>query len=63
MKTRNYLVEDIKKSIFWCPSCHKKIEFPIKGNVIIKGSLNLLCPYPDCKKGKVIVKVKQLENN
>lgn len=61
MIIRNYLVDDIKTSLFWCPSCHKKIEFPIKGNVVIKDSLNLLCLYPDCRKGKVVVKVKQKE--
>ena len=55
MKVRNYEVTNIGTSVYFCPSCHKQIDVPFKGQVNIQGGLSLACG--NCKKGKVIIKL------
>lgn len=40
------------KDMMFCPSCHKKVENPMKG-ANITGTLRIAC---GCKKGVCIVK-------
>ena len=57
MKVRVYEVEDIRKGFYFCPSCHRKVDLPFKGEVKLENALNLQCG--NCNKGKMIVKIKK----
>ena len=57
LQTREYLVESVNDSVYFCPICHRKIGFPFKGKINIKGCINLNCGY--CKKGQVKIKIKE----
>lgn len=59
MKVREYLVENVQDSFLFCPSCHKRVLLPFKGNVKVQSSMNINCGY--CKGGQVKVKVKKEE--
>lgn len=60
MKIREYKVKDIKRELYYCPSCHRQIETPFKGSgsINVQSSINLMCG--NCKKGKI--KITILDN-
>jgi uncharacterized protein YlaI len=61
MKTSIYITEDVVKEVYFCPICHREIKFPFKGNIKIKGSVNINCG--NCKKGRVSIKTKESVKN
>jgi len=49
MKERVY---KIKPERMFCPSCHREVNFPFKGNMSITGNIRIAC---NCKGGVVII--------
>ena len=42
----------------FCPSCHREVNFPFKGNMNIMGKMKLAC---GCKNGVVIIQGEKKE--